>query len=98
MWIGFSILVIFMLWGGYQLAKIQNHAIDICLDTKLLHNQLLTGVVKISDCTDKQLLRLKTPMFTHVGLGGIGPSFAADYSVLVMIIDELKSRETNEEK
>lgn len=85
----FGILLIVF---GIALASVQNSAINRCLDTKRLHNRLLVGDEKVSILTNDKLLSLKFPIYTHVGMGGVGPSYVPCFEIFQMVNKELSYR------
>lgn len=79
---------------GWSIASVQNSAISNCFKLREAQNGLLTGDLKIEDMTDFQLLSLRLPMFTHVGIGGVGPAYLPSFTVLCMVDEELSRRRT----
>jgi len=71
---------------------LQNSIISNCLGSKRRHDSLLVGDLDIRDISDSELLSLRRPMFTHVGMGGIGPYYSPSFTVLRLVFDELESR------
>ena len=86
------VVILFLVWFGYVLATTQNEAISRCFKMRKLHNDLLFGRSLIKDISDSELLSLSKPLFTHVGMGGIGPAYNPSFSVFEMIMKEIGRR------
>lgn len=87
-----TITILFLIWFGYMAISIQNKAISRCFRLRKLHNELLFGRKQFKDISDSELLSLSKPLFTHVGMGGIGPSYNPSFSVWEMITEEISRR------
>ncbi len=81
---------------GISIASCQNSLIDSCFRKRERHDKLLIGELTIKDISDFDLISLSRPMFTHIGMGGIGPHYNPSFTVLCLIDDELTRRRSNQ--
>lgn len=77
---------------GIAIASCQNSMITHCFKIRKLHDDLLVGESGVSDIPNSKLLSLRSPIFTHVGMGGIGPHYRPSFEVFRMVCDELSQR------
>lgn len=77
---------------GIFIASCQNRIINDCLDRKRKHDKLLIGKLNVHNIPDSELISLSRPMFTHIGMGGLGPCYNPSFTVLCLVVDELTSR------
>ena len=73
-------------------AGAQNESIRRCLDLKRTQDKLMTGELDVKTLADSQVLRLTHPMFTTVGVGGVGPAYFPSCYTLAIIDKELSRR------
>ncbi len=87
-----TILSIGIIIFGWKIASVQNEAIEQCFEVKELADRLLTGELEMKYISNSQLLLLRRPIFTHVGMGGVGPSYLPSFAILEMVNEELSRR------
>lgn len=88
----------FMIWFGIALARTQNQLIDRCFELRGEHDDLLTGKLKPDCISGKDLIDLQRPMFTYVGLGGVGPMYNPMFAVREIASQELSHRRSQKRK
>jgi len=84
-----------IIYLGWKLASLQNSVIDNCFKVRKLHNDIITGKIDMRYISDSELLSLKRPIFTHIGMGGIGPQYIPSFEVLRLVGEELCRRRFN---
>lgn len=93
MWIALIIsILVGLIYLGWWIASIQNRTIDVCLGRMKKHNSILVGDLKVKDISNSDLVKLNRPLYTHVGMGGIGPCYNPSFTVYSLISDELSRR------
>ena len=86
--VGIVISITVGCWAG----SLQNVEIKRCMKLKKMSDTLLVGKLELKYITDSQLLSLSRPKFTHVGLGGIGPSYIPSFFIHELVMEELSRR------
>ena len=74
------------------IASIQNKTISNCFDRKRKHDKLLAGELNVQNISNSELIALSRPLFTCIGMGGIGPQYNPSFTVFSLICDELAHR------
>ena len=88
--------VIGLIWLAIGIASCQNSAITHCFKIKKMHDNLLVGEAGISNVSNSDLLSLRFPIFTYVGMGGFGPYYNPSFEIFSMVTDELALRRNHE--
>ena len=77
---------------AWFISSFQNKIIGDCLNRKRKHDKLLTGELYIQDISNTELIALSHPLWTHIGMGGVGPRYNPSFAVFCLIVDELSRR------
>ena len=83
---------------SYFVARLMDGGIRRCFHIRELHDKLLTGDCKIDDVSKPDLLSLRNPILTHVGIGGVGPSYWPSDEILCMVNSALEKMRTYKEQ
>lgn len=70
----------------------QNSCVEDCFARMIKHDKVLCGELNVKDLPNSELLSLKSPLFTVVGMGGVGPRYQPSFDVFSLILDELRRR------
>ena len=84
--------IIVAIFLGILIASFQNAIISDCLDRKRMHDKILVGELDFRYISDSELVGLSRPLWTHIGVGGIGPCYNPSFTVFCLVVDELTRR------
>lgn len=87
--------IIFSVFAGIIIGKVMQGPIDRCFELRVIHDKLLTGKIEMKYILDSDLIDLRKPLRTVVGMGGVGPSYLPSFDVFQMVLEELTRRRDN---
>jgi hypothetical protein len=90
--------IVFAVIVGLLVGKMMNEPIERCFELKSLHNDILFGRKLLADLDDRTLFSLSKPLWTVVGMGGMGPRYTPDFSVFSLIQREIEARRESRSK
>lgn len=77
---------------AWPIARMQDSCIKDCLALVRQHDKVFCGELNVKDISSSELMALNRPMFTVVGMGGMGPRYEPSFDVFSLVIDELRRR------